>query len=111
MNLAELTPAPWTTNEDLAVCGSDGTALCCCSCNYGHPVDETNAAFVSLARNAFDVLIRRGEKFMLTKNEHGDQWMIDAEDYGWITGVWPDPFTALVEADKWYRENVERAAR
>jgi len=22
--------------------------------------------------------------------------------------IWPDPFTAIVEADKWYRENVEK---
>ncbi len=62
-----------------------------------------DAEFIALARNAFEVMMRRG---------WGVEWNAD----GWtVTGLnWSgpetaaDPFTALVEADKWYRENVEK---
>ncbi len=67
---------------------------------------------IVLARDAYKVMMRRG-------------WGICRLPDGWgvlapekpvfpenrtIWGLWvgPDPFTALVEADKWYRENVEK---
>lgn len=33
--------------------------------------------------------------------------MADCPSYGWIRGFWDDPFTAWVEADRWYCEHVE----
>lgn len=80
--------------------------------------EKEAAAFYALARNAFDVLMRR-------------RWLVECitppcdgfpDGPGWtasfhgmymdpnecmLPGGFPDPFTALVEADKWYRENVE----
>ncbi len=113
-DLSKLTPAPWATNEDLAILGPDGTALCSCSCNYGRPTDDANAAFISLARNAFDVLMRRK-----TWRVYWD-WQFNCfcvEDFQgkpcerdeWLAARWQDPFTALVEADKWLTEQEKGA--
>ncbi len=64
----------------------------------------------ALARNALDVMLRRG-------------WYARRDGQGWFVDLWgledvlpakwdhlgisDDPFTALVKADRWYRENVE----
>jgi hypothetical protein len=86
MDLSKLSPAPWN-------CGDE----------RGH--NETEDYFIALARNAFDVMMRRW-------------WYAQPEDDGWsvvgsgfsevIESRHADPFTALVEADKWYKENVEK---
>lgn len=82
------------------------------------PEDSENSGdiaalrFAVLARNAFDVMMRRGwnpTKHMPHDKHHGwwhvvDEWYDEFLD----VGPWPDPFTALVEADKWYRENMEK---
>lgn len=109
MNIDKLTPAPW------------GFADGCWVDPEGNPVFETSSdqlivgnvddiEFVSLARNAFDIMMRRG------------WWAVCDSEKWWVRGEgtgpylyhndqpWADPFTALTEADKWYRENVERQA-
>lgn len=68
------------------------------------------AEFCAVARNAFDVMMRRG-------------WGVVHRQSGWFAAIpeecfqneiafrkmrWPDPFTALVESDKWWIENVEK---
>ena len=63
-----------------------------------------------VAQRAFDVMMRRG-------------WEVRRESRGWIVpnyaqhwyvpmstqeSHWPDPFTALVMADEWFKANVEK---
>lgn len=99
-------PAPWHANE----CQNGWTA----DNGAGVPMlvggkDAIEAAV--LAHNAFDVMTRRGW--------HPERW-----EHGWVVRLSPtrvhsknslgigfdDPFTALVEADKWYVENTENKA-
>lgn len=83
-------------------------------------MDWDFAEFIAIARAAFDVMMRRGWNPMLNPCDE-KTWRVDMNDgtcfaYGhedeFNEGVnpadWPDPFTALVEADRWYRENVEK---
>ena len=86
----------------------------------GHNEDE--AEFIALARNAFDVLMRTdfaviktGEgEFSVQRNGGvmGTIWIgITGQNWREFKGerlTWPDPFTAVVEAEKWYNENVEQ---
>lgn len=67
-----------------------------------------------LARQAFDVMVRRRWSAVPS----ADQWYVPfvlramtKEQYqnGGADALYhADPFTALVEADRWYREHVER---
>jgi hypothetical protein len=74
---------------------------------------RVDAVFIALARNAFDVQMRREWWPVPARN---GQWIVRSPDNALdvMEGpperdfqTWPDPFTALVEADRWYRENVE----
>jgi len=72
--------------------------------------------FAALACNAFGVMMRR--KWHVEPNDDGTAWRVWSGDGVWWYSrgemppqiEWPDPFTALVEADKWYVENVESKA-
>ncbi len=117
MNLEELTPAPWGVNgttvyradyefpEFVANCWPRG----------GAPVEDgvANAEFIVLARNALDVMMRRG---WYARPHNGDARRWEAVNRFFSRGgpmipdearIAVDPFTALVSADRWYRENVE----
>ncbi len=98
MDVTKLSPAPWFAY---------GKQLC--SGNVLAEFEsETDAIAAALARNALDVLLRRGDTFLLCRTDDGRCWMVDGPN-GWITGSWSNPFTALVEADKKYAANVEGA--
>lgn len=65
-------------------------------------------AKLRIAARAEDVMLRRGwwpccdsEKWFVAGQ--GTGILVDAGFHG----PWPDPFTALVEADRWYTDNVE----
>lgn len=114
MDLTELTPAPWEVKLDR------GSGIFYVPLPGGYPMllaedddDHRRRAaleLAALARNALDVMVRRG-------------WSVGSDDFGktFCLGVgcgcdlwmwakaqrFTDPFTALVEADRWYRENVE----
>ena|SRR5215469_17298542 len=114
LDVSKLTPEPWTVNkaritirikhgEDYVVESGVRT--------------EDDAEFIVLARKAFGVMMRRGWK--ASRDRADGQWyvsnhqMIEAcvpfdgtEKYP--RRLFPDPFTALVEADRWYSENVEK---
>lgn len=78
--------------------------------------------FAALARNAFDVMMRRG--WCALRDEYADDpsaaWFLYYHRTNFLTReelrleTWraehgfPDPFTALVEAERWYKENVEK---
>lgn len=117
LDLTKLSPAPWfadprdrlvidagrsvlTTEVELAAGGSNRPTV--------------DMAFVALARNAFDVQLRRGWGVMPCRSVAG--WWVCKDSEGTPFRddcprlYWPDPFTALVEADKWYRENAEKGA-
>ncbi len=146
MDLTKLTPAPWghyhpselpkdirfawgvgvgetggylfrlTSSHDPKLSGGGGG---------GHnPPKDVDAAFISLARNAFDVMMRRGWGAASVNYEEGQAPRFGIV-WGTLGGVskgakfwedvnplcsmhWPDPFTALVEADRWYVEHVEK---
>jgi hypothetical protein len=77
-------------------------------------VAENDAAFLSLARNAFDVMMRRHWEPEQMLAEKGQPWGVDSAERQLPTRLvdmrWPDPFTALVEADKWFREQEANKA-
>jgi hypothetical protein len=64
------------------------------------------------AELAFDVMIRR--RWGVTYPPGARKgWIVNGPDVPeqfWKPNPenWPDPFTALVEADKWMKENVEK---
>lgn len=72
--------------------------------------------FAATAAEAFRVMMRRGWRPSRDRPDGGwyvsNRQMIEATvglpDERYPKRIWPDPFTALVEADKWYRENVEK---
>lgn len=131
MDLSKLTPAPWLIHEDLE---SGGVYIPrkLGGCPLLHPeldddpVDLAALEFAALARNAFDVMMRQnwvpvrvygqwhdhGRKSPPFNRVMGYRWTVREIEWGFGNDVYfTDPFTALVEADKWYRENVESKAK
>jgi hypothetical protein len=93
MDLSKLTPAPWTVDE----------RGWCDDADY-----HENQEGIALMRNAADVMMRRGWWPVCDS----EKWFVRGEGTGPLQiknddGPWSDPFTALVEADRWYKENVE----
>jgi hypothetical protein len=122
MDLEKLTPAPWRAGlapdsepRDRGVYWSGPTRVALCGSSVaflGSEDAEANSAFIALARNAFDVVMRRG--WYANKLSRGG-WKVPS-DFGqfgskfwrWLKdNTFTDPFSALVEADRWYRENCE----
>ncbi len=73
-----------------------------------------NQPFIALARNAYDVMMRRGWYPVPVESElwnvctQGLAGKLPEEFWeAWRKLRFADPFTALVEADAWYREHVE----
>lgn len=78
----------------------------------GPPTVAANMEFTALASAAFDVMARRGWTVAAEWSDHGkfivNGWHVVPARGQWDHHVtYPDPFTALVEADKWYTANVE----
>jgi len=123
MDLNKLTPAPWFWSK----CGNwifgpdvNGIVgehiLCYNTDDDGLHGEQADKDFIALARNAFDVMMRRGWSPCLAEEDGPlDEWtLFDSGGLPVIScpgvtvpRIWPDPFTALVEADEWYKENVE----
>lgn len=110
MDLSKLTPAPWSsvaqmwgdsavpTGKFVLAHGKTPVAIF---------LNEADCDAAALARNAFDVMMRRGWHSRLLPDGRG--WTVDVAQcrhYG-DKGMFADPFTALVEADRWYAANVE----
>lgn len=116
MDLSKLTPAPWHASNDECPCVYSDTT------SYESPLfepcesTEADAQFVALARKAFDVQMRRG----WGTQKHNGFWIVSVRSVvdmgnlyfsGWLSNHcrdFIDPFTSMVEADKWYSENVEQ---
>ncbi len=114
MDLSKLSPAPLEVRRD-------PTELRCKALAYQYEYEprefasvwfaremkEDDAEWVKLARSAFDVMMRRGWFAVpmstggwIVKRDNGIEVAVDGK---WATR-WPDPFTALVEADRWMKE-------
>lgn len=115
LDLSKLTPAPWTTepghnekDERWGYCHETGPFVI-----TGREPD-TDDHFVCLARQAFDVMIRRG--WTAVKNPYTKKWFAAETAFSdcsfeHIRGdilSFDTPYEALVEADKWYSEHVEK---
>jgi hypothetical protein len=131
-----LNPAPWVFSENdsegnvfpviySASCEPGQNLVATLSCS-GHlsgnlKCNRADGEFIALARNAFDVMMRR-RWYAAYEDGAGDPcfsgWYA-VEEHGVAIDMSPvkgtkeypikkDPFTALVEADKWYRGNVEK---
>lgn len=118
MDLARVTPAPWHDDgyriygpTDDADKRNGGVIT-----EYKHSdhVMPDDGEFIALARNAMDVMIRRAWWASPIFGTAGTIWSVYHIRGDGVKATvagfqaWPDPFTALVEAEKWYRENVER---
>ena len=128
LDLKKLTPAPWEWFEEnqahvfegeqiwrFGVWDARQMPICMTPISGGFCEDKpTNVEFIAIARNAFDIMLRRGWHSIL---QDDGNWLV-MEDFHKSLFQTPtlkpfiaaDPFTALVEADKWYKENVENAA-
>lgn len=138
IDLTKLTPAPWhitgfDTIDDDGKTRCNSFVVSACDSWLLKAFDEddlTPLEFAAIARNAFDVMIRR--KWFPALIPSSQKWdvmfYVDLAEPDWggraisvlawfgcrILGVptltrhWPDPFTALVEADEWYKKNVEK---
>jgi len=116
MDLSKLSPAPWKSVR--LQCQDDSKM-------YTHEIEMPergstglltagDAEFITLARNAFDVMLRRKWGLSYRGGFEPGWFVLDIlDDPFFPPGDEPallpaDPFTALVEADHWYTENVER---
>jgi len=106
INFYKLTPAPWTE----AVIAGPGGGWLAVSTNVELDSAVENAKFIALARKAFDVMMRRGWHAY----KCGDLWVVVIPNVhmidqgGGLTAT--DPYSALIAAEEWYCENVEREA-
>lgn len=123
MDISKISPAPWRYDiysNDIQI--GDGTETVSKIVVNGkhdsvYSDEETmsvcDAEFIALARSAFDVMMRRG----WNPYRISGRWHINSGNDGccmgrfeeWLRDMsWDDPFTALVEADKWFKENVDK---
>jgi hypothetical protein len=120
INLDKLTPAPWgfgngsdDSSDDFFWAGGEWGAGSLVefwrkdSSKEDWEGIKADGEFIALARNAFEVMMRRKWR----ASYDGGRWYVDLYKHCNILDPMTidaaDPFTALVEADKWYRENVE----
>lgn len=61
-----------------------------------------------VARAACDVTERRGWSVVCRDGLWSARVLLPGTDQETLIGLKEDPFTALVEADRWYKENVEK---
>ncbi len=137
MDLTKLTPAPWVSDGGaIPYAKSQRSSFADRGATIFGPKDvevvigglqdeqggavgvlsNDDAAFIALARNAFDVMMRRrwSVRYVVVEEHHSyHSW----EVVGWQAKAIPVkcrtsrscPFTALVEADIWYKEHVEKS--
>ena len=111
---SKLTPGPW----ECRACPThidDGELATCFAMRSESGakiiLKKDNLSFICLARRAFDVMMRRKWEAEVWLAEGQNSWAVDSAVEKLPDELektrWLDPFTALVAADKWYRENVE----
>lgn len=120
IDLTKLTPAPWFVNEwDRLVVSKERSIIDELRvADAGSNAPKTDMEFIAMARNAFGIMMRRG---WISKLDCHGKWIVSNKEMAEATVDIPDdeypnrfcdnPFTALVESDKWYREHVENKER
>lgn len=125
MKIDKLYPAPWKPSKDaygvLRIWDSEGNdvASCCGDGSISREDEENHADFICLARQALDVMMKRKwqPRFMGIVNGRCEwtafSWRTqrNVADMSDMLQSWPenklvfdDPFTAIVEADRWMKE-------
>lgn len=121
IDLSKLTPAPWEVHDggrpDHSICAVQGDG---CRPLFERTLferwdcktDTTDAEFACVARNAFDVMQRLNVDIVVavcTMFSSKEMSHAQRKDFAaFVAGQnFTDLFTALVEADKWYRQNVQ----
>lgn len=118
IDISKLSPAPWyfvtplgDELETLVFNDHDEDTPVLSPLVVGSDSCDQNWDFIALARNAFDVMMRRGwvpKRYLgymwSVQNGHGDYppellGMVDTPE----PAVWLDPFTALASADEWLK--------
>jgi hypothetical protein len=128
MDLSKLTPAPWAWTDKIGWSGlvHEDSLFMFATCAEHPPSKmihhgriefdkQADKDFIVLARQAFEVMMRR-------------QWGVGVQEDGFfVTSILglchlsdthakfveyamvgkPDPFTALIEADEWYKKHIE----
>jgi|SRR6185436_5905864 len=125
MDIAKLTPAPWRYElnrvndgtpsgecDEVAELFFPGAANSFLQSWNPKESDETALEFTALARNAIDVIIRRGgSPLYLVAQVMASATMTHGERIALVEFVQSlgdtDAFTALVEADKWLTERAK----
>lgn len=121
IDLGKLTPAPWhTAGTTYSPSGpkknlwSNAEPGMQSGQMIAQSISPDDAEFIALSRNAFDVMTRREWFAEPMPRPYKGKWQVRC--MGGAEFIGPNqpgpitadgPFTALVEADKWYRENVE----
>lgn len=126
IDLSKLAPAPWRGLSGMVIGGHVVATVDCEFYVMGPSAAPPCSAqvhidFIALARNAFDVVMRRGwsAKRLIDGRWVAMTWAVDPHECHavildsngieeWDVAARPDPFTALVEADAWYKANVEK---
>jgi hypothetical protein len=123
VDLSKLSPAPWSCTGGryigiVAVVDGKRSQIGRseeCADRLSDEVVVTNGTFIALARNAFDVQLRRGWTARRISN---GRWLVQDDcntplqqeqskpgRLDWFEAN--DPFSALTTADEWYRTNME----
>jgi hypothetical protein len=104
-SMENLTPAPWTCEyfevHDQYDVSSGPVNDASERFSILETLKKSDAEFIALARDAFDVMIKRGwNPIKLPQGEWVVREMNNSQHSRGSEG-WSDPFTALVEADKY----------
>ena len=123
LDLSKLTPAPWLRvpyggdwkdREECLAVGHPETESGICDANHywqrvfnGWMARRADVEFVCLARAAFEVMMRRKWNPTYRGGTNGGWYVLNILEDRVGRVLADDPFTALVEADRWYVANVE----
>ncbi len=114
MDVTNITPAPWM-NDGEYILQNDrfGGRSVLGTMRHG---TKDDVEFVTLARAAFDVQMKRGWTAIqkpggvfvgVDSQNHEPQWCVPNVEWPNAVPFYPDPFSALVAADEWYSREIE----
>ena len=105
MDLSKLTPAPWFMElEQTKIILSSASVQ-----RIAWVFDENHTEFMALARNAFEIMMRRGWHAKQESDGLWRAWSQHEREKPVLICILskPDPFTAIVEAESWHVTNGE----